>query len=234
MSAKTIGAVAAVAWVVIVLMSSFYQIHETETVIITQFGRPVGTPVTEPGFRFKVPFLQVVNRFDKRLLEWDGSANEVPTRDKEFITADTYALWRISDPLRFYQRVRDDRGADNRLDDIIDGETRNAIATHDLVDLVRGSSQEVLAREILARVSERVQDFGIEVLDLRFKRINYIEEVREDVIARMILGNRQRALGIYEEALDFLRTDAIDDTEQQVPIGDLLTTIEGLNQELGR
>ena len=234
MSAKTIGAVAAVAWVVIVLMSSFYQIHETETVIITQFGRPVGTPVTEPGFRFKVPFLQVVNRFDKRLLEWDGSANEVPTRDKEFITADTYALWRISDPLRFYQRVRDDRGADTRLDDIIDGVTRNAITTHDLVDVVRGSSQEILAREILVRASERAQELGIEVLDLHFKRINYIEAVREDVLARMILGNWQTALEICEETLDYLRTDDIDDSEQRGAIGDLLTTIEGLNQELVR
>jgi HflC protein len=112
-----------------------------EQVIITQFGDPVGSPVVEPGLHFKVPFIQQANYFDKRFLEWDGSPNQVPTKDKRFIWVDTYARWRIVDPLLFFQRLRDERGAQSRLDDILDGETRNAVARYDLIELVRSSNR---------------------------------------------------------------------------------------------
>jgi membrane protease subunit HflC len=166
-----------------------------------------------------MPFVQQSNYFDKRFLEWDGSPNQVPTKDKRFIWVDTYARWRIVDPLRFFQRLRDERGAQSRLDDILDGETRNAVARYDLIELVRNSNrnrddipieaeeEEVIlnviakgrdqvSREILTRASERTADLGIELLDLRIKRINYVEEVQRDVFARMI-AERQRIAELY-------------------------------------
>ncbi len=222
MSAKPIVAIVVALGVLIVLMSAVYQVYETEQVIITQFGRPVGDPVIRPGLHIKIPFVQVANKFDKRFLEWDGDVNQVPTRDKRFITVDTYARWRISDPLLFFQRLRDERGAYTRLDDILDGETRNAVANHDLVEVVRTSNRdpadiqgelvegegavtileeievgrEAIALEILERASSRTADLGIEILDLRFKRINYVEEVQQDVFARMI-AERQRIAEQY-------------------------------------
>lgn len=122
-----------------------YIVTETDQVVVTQFGKPVGVPVTEPGLHVIVPFVQVVNRFDKRFLEWDGSRNQLPTRDKRFVYVDTYARWRISDPLLYFQRLRDERGAQSRLDDILDGETRNVIARHDLLEVVRTSDREFSA-----------------------------------------------------------------------------------------
>jgi len=222
MSAKPIVAIVVAMGVLIVLMSTVYQVYETEQVIITQFGRPVGDPVDQPGLHVKIPFVQVANRFDKRFLEWDGDVNQVPTRDKRFITVDTYARWRISDPLLFFQRLRDERGAYTRLDDILDGETRNAVANHDLVEVVRSSNRDpadiqgelvegegavtileeievgrqAITREILERASARTVDLGIEILDVRFKRINYVEEVQQDVFARMI-AERQRIAEQY-------------------------------------
>jgi membrane protease subunit HflC len=126
---------------------SIYIVDESEQVVITQFGKPVGEPITEPGLSFKTPFVQTVHRFDKRFLEWDGERNQLPTRDKRFIFVDTYARWRISDPLKFFQRLRDERGAQSRLDDILDGETRNVIARHDLIEVVRTSNRELTADE---------------------------------------------------------------------------------------
>ena len=181
----------------VVVSAAAYSVGEAQQVIITQFGDPVGEPIKEPGLHFKVPFIQQANYFDKRFLEWDGSPNQVPTKDKRFIWVDTYARWRIIDPLRFFQRLRDERGAQSRLDDILDGETRNAVARYDLIELVRNSNrnrddipieaeeEEVIlnviekgrdqvSREILARASERTADLGIELLDLRIKRINYV------------------------------------------------------------
>ena len=203
----------------IVTSAAAYSVGEAQQVIITQFGDPVGEPIKEPGLHFKVPFVQQANYFDKRFLEWDGSPNQVPTKDKRFIWVDTYARWRIVDPLRFFQRLRDERGAQSRLDDILDGETRNAVARYDLIELVRNSNrnrddipieaeeEEVIlniiekgrdrvSREILARASERTADLGIELLDLRIKRINYVEEVQRDVFARMI-AERQRIAELY-------------------------------------
>ena len=199
---------------VIVLVQSTYTVSETEQVIVTQFGEPVGDPATSPGLHFKLPFIQRANVFEKRFLEWDGSPNQVPTRDKRFIWVDTYARWRITDPLLFFQRLRDERGAQSRLDDILDGETRNAVARHDLIELVRSSNRaasdvlmesdeeavileaiergrQEITHEILETAAERTADLGIEILDLRFKRINYVDEVQQDVFARMI-AERQR------------------------------------------
>lgn len=203
----------------IVVSSAAFSVGEAQQVIITQFGDPVGEPIKTPGLHFKLPFVQQSNYFDKRFLEWDGSPNQVPTKDKRFIWVDTYARWRIVDPLRFFQRLRDERGAQSRLDDILDGETRNAVARYDLIELVRNSNrnrddipieaeeEEVIlnviekgrdqvSREILARASERTADLGIELLDLRIKRINYVEEVQRDVFARMI-AERQRIAELY-------------------------------------
>ena len=170
--------------------------------------------MVEPGLHIKVPFIQRPNYFEKRFLEWDGSPNQVPTRDKRFIWVDTYARWRITDPLLFFQRLRDERGAQSRLDDILDGETRNAVARHDLIELVRSTNRNAddvpieseeeavilesiqrgrqeITRAILETASTRTSDLGIELLDLRLKRINYVEEVQQDVFARMI-AERQR------------------------------------------
>ena len=198
----------------VLLGQTAYTVSETEQVIITRLGEPVGDPVVQAGLHFKVPFIERVNVFEKRFLEWDGNPNQVPTKDKRFIWVDTYARWRIVDPLLFFQRLRDERGAQSRLDDILDGETRNAVAQHDLIELVRSTNRnpedvpieseeesvildtiaqgrQEITREILTTAASRVADLGIEILDLRFKRINYVEEVQQDVFARMI-AERQR------------------------------------------
>jgi membrane protease subunit HflC len=196
-----------------------YQVGEVQQVIITQFGEPVGTPVTEPGLHFKMPIVQRANYFEKRFLEWDGSPNQMPTRDKRFIWVDTYARWRIVDPLKFFQRLRDERGARSRLDDILDGETRNAVARYDLIELVRNTNRPPdqvpvesveerivlekiqkgraeITKEILKAAQSRTSDLGIEILDVRLKRIAYVEEVQKDVFARMI-AERQRIAELY-------------------------------------
>lgn len=200
--------------VLIVLKSTLYVVQEPEQVIITQFGKPVGDPVTTPGLHVKLPIVQKAHRFDRRFLEWDGDANQLPTKDKRFIWVDTYARWRISDPLLFFQRLRDERGAQTRLDDILDGETRNAIANHNLVELIRTSNRvpevselqteavtlshinfgrDAIRKEILANAQPRTVDLGIEILDVQFKRINYVEEVRLKVYERMIAERRRIA-----------------------------------------
>jgi len=214
MTNSTITKVIIVLGVLFVLSSATYQVHEVNQVIITQFGEPTGDPVTEPGLHFKIPFVQQTNYFEKRFLEWDGNPNQVPTKDKRFIWVDTYARWRIVDPLRFFQRLRDELGAQSRLDDILDGETRNAVARYDLIEIVRSTNRDPdtvqiesdeetaildeiqmgrqrIAAEILERAAGRTEDLGIELLDLRLKRINYVAEVQQDVFARMI-AERQR------------------------------------------
>ena len=127
--------------VLLVVSGALYIVDETQQVVITQFGEPVGEPVTTPGLKVKLPFIQKANYFDKRFLEWDGDSNQLPTKDKRFIYVDTYARWRISDPLLYFQRLRDERGAQTRLDDILDGEARNAIAKYDLVEVVRSTNR---------------------------------------------------------------------------------------------
>ena len=203
--------------VLIIIMSASYVVNENEQVIITQFGKPIGDPISSPGLNFKIPIIQKANFFERRFLEWDGDPNQVPTKDKRFIWVDTYARWRITNPLLFFQRLRDERGALSRLDDILDGETRTAIANHWLREVVRSTNREPaldetfgfleeldtlqnikvgrknIMNEILVASSERVKDLGIEILDLRFKRINYIEEDRVKVYDRMITERKRIA-----------------------------------------
>jgi modulator of FtsH protease HflC len=193
----------------ILLFFSVYTVSETEQVILTQFGRPLGGLVKEPGLHVKLPLIQDVHRFDKRWLEFDGDAREITTRDKKYIWVDTYARWRIADPLRFYQAVRDERGAQSRLDDIVDGETRNAVASFDLIELVRSSNRafqkteelegigaaeamakvatgrEKIGQTILEKAAKITPEFGIELVDVRFRRINYVESVQQKVFERM-------------------------------------------------
>lgn len=199
----------------VLLLSSVYTVSETEQVIVTQFGRPIGEAIKSPGLHFKVPFIQIVHRFDKRWLEFDGDANEIPTRDKKYIWVDTYARWRISDPLKFFARVQNELGAQSRLDDIIDGQTRNAVASFNLIEIVRSSAREfeitediegigaaeamavietgreAIALTVLGKAAEITPEFGVELVDVRFKRINYVESVRLKVYERMI-SERQR------------------------------------------
>ena len=202
---------------ILVVGGIFFVVNETQQVIITQFGEPKGDAVTTAGLKFKLPFIQKANYFDKRFLEWDGDPNQVPTRDKRFIHVDAYARWRITDPLKYFQRLRTEQGAQSRLDAILDGETRNVIANHDLIETVRISNREFaateviageaavapasgeniekgrdqLAKEVLEAAQTRTADLGIEILDFRFKRLNYVEQVRTEVYARMI-SERQR------------------------------------------
>jgi modulator of FtsH protease HflC len=205
------------AAVLLLLVSAVYTVSETEQVILTQFGRPVGGVMTSPGLHMKMPFVQTVHRFDKRWLEFDGDANEIPTKDKKYIWVDTYARWRIADPLRFYQAVRDERGGQSRLDDIVDGETRNAVASFDLIEVVRSSNRAFqvteelegigsaeamakvvngrnkIAQVILEKAAKITPEFGIELVDLRFKRINYVETVQQKVFERMVSERKRIA-----------------------------------------
>ncbi len=201
--------------------SSIYTVNEVEQMIITQFGKPVGQPVTEAGLKLKMPFIQEVNPIDKRVLEWDGSPSDMPTKDKLYISVDLFARWRIVDPLQYFLRLRDERSAQSRLDDILGSETRNAVAKHELIEIIRttknrvplrdalltGSEQEtdigalvpikkgrkLVEQEIFAAAAEKVQVFGIELLDIRFKRINYNDSVRPKIYDRMISERRQIA-----------------------------------------
>jgi membrane protease subunit HflC len=227
MSKQTRGIIlAAIAFfVLIILLDALYVVSETNQVIITQFGEPIGGAITTPGLHIKAPFIQKTNYFEKRWLEWDGDANQIPTKDKKYIWVDTYARWRVSNPLVFFQRVRDERGAQSRLDDIIDGETRNAIANFILIEIVRSTNREfemteeveiLEAREAIQQIEtgrEKIADiilensskitpeFGIELIDVRIKRINYVEEVQRKVFDRMI-AERQRIAAKYRSEGD--------------------------------
>ena len=202
---------------IFVIPAGMFTLPETEQAIITQFGEPIGDAVTEPGLHFKLPWVHTIHRFDKRWLPWDGDANQIPTKDKKFIWVDTYARWRIQDPLKFFQSVRDERQAQSRLDDIIDGQTRNAVASFDLIEIVRSSEREfevneelggfvneqeiqkitdgrdAITRSILSESSKITPNFGIELVDVQFKRINYTEEVRSSVYDRMISERKRIA-----------------------------------------
>jgi membrane protease subunit HflC len=199
------------------LFTSAYTLPETQQAIITQFGRPVGSAVTAAGLHFKVPFIQTLYRFEKRWLEFDGDPNQIPTKDKKYIWVETYARWRIADPLRFFQAVGDERGGQSRLDDIIDGQTRNAVASFDLIELVRssnrdfqitedlagigsaeamariGAGREEISKIVLKKAAEITPQFGIELEDVRFKRINYVNTVQQKVFERMISERKRIA-----------------------------------------
>jgi len=203
------------------LMNATYTVNEVEQMIITQFGKPVGAPVTSAGLKVKVPFIQEVNPIDKRVLEWDGNPSDMPTKDKLYISVDLFARWRITDPLQYFLRLRDERSAQSRLDDILGSETRNAVAKHELIEIIRTTKDRVPLRdtlltaaerdldmgalvpiqkgrklveeEIFAAAAEKVRVFGIDLLDIRFKRINYNESVRPKIYDRMISERRQIA-----------------------------------------
>ena len=218
---KQMGGLVALGVVGFVLLNSIYTVNEVEQMIITQFGKPVGNPVTSAGLKMKIPFIQDVNPIDKRILEWDGSPSDMPTKDKLYISVDLFARWRIVDPLQYFLRLRDERSAQSRLDDILGSETRNAVAKHELIEIIRttkdriplrdslltGAEQELkmgslvpihkgrklVEAEIFDAAAEKVQVFGIELLDIRFKRINYNQSVRPKIYDRMISERRQIA-----------------------------------------
>ena len=209
----------------IVFSSSAFTVSETEQVFITEFGKPVGTPInadpakSETGLHFKMPFIQQINRIEKRVMEWDGPATEMPTRDKLYITVDNFARWRIVNPLAYYEKLRDERSAQSRLNDIIGSETRAVIASHDLIEVIRSDKnrkpvrdealtaadsnlgllapirdgRSVLDQQILKAAQPKVKDWGIELIDIRFKRINYNRDVVEKIYARMASERQQIA-----------------------------------------
>ena len=216
-----VAGLALLALVVFVAYSAVYTVNEVQQMIITQFGKPVGEPVTTAGLKVKLPFIQEVNPIDKRVLEWDGSPSDMPTKDKLYISVDIFARWRIVDPLQYFLRLRDERSAKSRLDDILGSETRNAVAKHELIEIIRTTKDRVPLRdtvlagasleeqwgslvpiqkgrklvesEIFNAAAEKVKVFGIELLDIRFKRINYNQSVRPKIYDRMISERRQIA-----------------------------------------
>jgi len=222
---KSILVIVVALAVLIILTDALYIVSETNQVIITQFGEPIGNAVTSPGLHIKAPFIQKANSFEKRWLEWDGDPNQIPTKDKKYIWVDTYARWRISDPLVFFQRVRDERGAYSRMDDIVDGETRNAIANFDLIEIVRVSNREFemteeasvlenreavqkietgrekIANIILETSAKITPEIGVEITDVKIKRINYVDDVQRKVFDRMI-AERQRIAARYRSEGD--------------------------------
>ena len=227
-SAKTFVILVLAVIAVFILMSSLYTVSEIEQVIITQFGKPVDAPRTTAGLKLKVPFIQVVNRIDKRILEWDGTPSDMPTKDKLYISVDIFARWRITDPMQYFLRLRDERTAKSRLDDILGSETRNAVAKHELIEIVRTTKDRVplqdttlvdlnkvvgtlvpihkgrqlVEKEIFAAAAQKVRVFGIELLDIRFKRINYNESVRPKIYDRMVSERRQIAERFRSEGND--------------------------------
>jgi len=203
-----------------VLNGAYYTVKETEQVIITQFGKPSANPVTEAGLHFKLPFVHEVNVINKQILEWDGAKSEMPTRDKLYISVDTFARWRITRPLEYFRRLRDERSAQSRLDDILGSETRNAIAKHDLIEVIRTTKErkpetdlaaidagtsnigvlppikkgrKEIEHEIQHAATAKLSEFGIELLDVRFRRINYNPSVVEKIFERMISERQQIA-----------------------------------------
>jgi membrane protease subunit HflC len=227
---KTAAAFLVALFVLILLFSSAYTVSETEQVIITQFGKPVGEPITEAGLRFKTPFIQTVNRMDKRVLEWDGPPTAMPTRDKLYISVNTFARWRIADVEKFFIRLRDERSAQSRLSDILGSETRNTVAAHDLVEAVRttrdrkpvvdpGLGEAALSSglpairlgragleaEIFKAAKPKLTEYGIDLLDIRLKRVAYSPDVGAKIFQRMVserqqIASRYRAEGEGEAA----------------------------------
>lgn len=233
----------------LIIDGCFFILDETKQAIVTQFGKPVGGPRTEPGPNFKIPFIQKVQYFDKRYLKWNGDPNQVPTKDKKFIFVDTYARWQITDPLQFFIRLRDERSGQSRLDDILDGETRNAVASYELLDIVRSTNRKPIISEgymqdleildtitvgrdkieamILKHANERATDLGIKILDFRFKRMNYVDEVRKNVYDRMISernriadqfrsegqGEAKKIAGNKERDLAKIQSEAVREAE---------------------
>ena len=210
----------------LVLSGTLYTLEEGQQAIIIQFGRPVGDPVTTAGLHVKLPFVQEVRRFEKRLLIWDGDPNQIPTKGREFIWVDTTARWRIADAKKFLESVATERGAQSRLDDIIDSVVRDQVSGSELVELVRSTSwvvpkgealeevpaereeelkkaiargREEITRIILAEARKIIPQYGIELVDVRIKRLDYVESVREKVYARMISERKRIAARFRSE-----------------------------------
>jgi membrane protease subunit HflC len=224
--------------IIIILSGTLYTVKETEQVVITQFGKPIGKPIKDAGLHMKIPFIQVANYFDKRLLEWDGEPKQIPTRDMKYIWVDYFARWKIVDPLKFLESVTSENVAQSRLDDILDGATKDLIPRHNLIDIVRSSNRpfilaedeaELLAeveeeikegrnaitRQILEQVKEKSPQYGIEVVDLRIKRINYIDEVRQKVYERMI-SERKRIAERYRSEGEGQRAEIEGEREKEM------------------
>jgi membrane protease subunit HflC len=225
MSTRAISSLLLTGLVAVLAFGSMYTVSETDQVVITRFGKPIGKPVIASGLKFKMPFVDQVNRFDKRFLAWDGDANQMVTRDKKYIRVDTFGRWRIVDPLLFFQKVGNESGAQTRLDDIIDGATRTVVASQNLIEMVRSSNEELDRGQVEAKTQaatndeaknvekvevgrEKVQqriltqakqpciEMGIELLDVRIKRINYEHSVQLKVFERMI-SERKRIAAQY-------------------------------------
>jgi len=213
----------AVITALLIISGALYTIDETQQVVITQFGKPIGRPITAAGFHVKMPVIHQANYFEKRILEWDGNPNQIPTKDKKYIWADTTARWKITDALKFLQSVGNETGAHARLDDIIDSATRDFITNNNLVEIARNSNRilqgsedpdedrmgqteekleeinfgrEIITRNILKEASKIMPQYGIELIDVRIKRINYVSDVQEKVFERMI-SERKRAAEKY-------------------------------------
>ncbi len=246
---------------IIIIAQSAFVVKETEQVVITQFGKPVGDAIVTPGLKMKVPFIQKTNYFEKRYMEWDGDPNQLPTKDKKYIFVDAYARWQITDPLQFFKRLTDERGAQSRLDDILDGETRDYIANHNLEEAVRTSNREPIQSDelglevgdtlievsvgrqkiqemILETANQRTVDLGIAILDFRIKRLNYIEDVREQVYQRMQSerfriaeqfrsegqGEASRINGEKERDLKTIQSEAFRQAEEIMGVADARAT----------
>jgi membrane protease subunit HflC len=226
---KTALPVAVIVLVMAILFGfsgMFYTLEEGQQAVIVQFGRPVGEPVTEAGLHIKLPFVQGVRRFEKRLLIWDGDPNQIPTKGREFIWVDTTARWRIADAKKFLESVATEEGAQSRLDDIIDSVVRDQVSSSELIELVRSASWQVpegemleevpaereeeikkeitrgreeITRTILTEARKIIPQYGIELIDVRIKRLDYIESVREKVYARMISERKRIAARFRSE-----------------------------------
>ena len=216
-----VGSSILAAVVAVTLYSALYTVNEVEQAIITQFGKPVGEPIIDAGIQLKLPFVQKVNTIDKRVLEWEGTPSDMPTKDKLYISVSLYARWQVTDPLQYFLRLGNERSAQSRLDDIFGSETRNAVATHELIEIIRTTKDRqplrdasltqaekeqnigslvpitegrlVVEQDIFNAAAEKVRVFGIELMDIRFKRINYNESVRPKIYERMISERRHIA-----------------------------------------
>jgi membrane protease subunit HflC len=247
MKKKGIITIILAVFVLIFLSNAMYILKESEQAIITQFGKPIGGRIDNAGLHFKIPMIHTLHKFEKRILIWDASADEIPTADKKYIWLDTTARWRIVDPLLFYQSVGNITGAQTRMDDIIDSASRDVVSAHVLVEVVRNTNnilekektaeeleervgeetdveqeierisfgREATAREILARAIELVPDYGIELLDVQIKRLNYIEDVRKKVYERMI-SERQRVASKYRSEGEGKKAEIVGMMEREL------------------
>ncbi len=234
--------IAGIVLVLILIGNPFYIVEEGKQAIITQFGQPIGDAVTEAGLHIKIPFIQKVTTFEKRMLEWDGYPTQIPTKDKRYIWVDTTARWKIQNPLKFFQSVYDERGAHARLDDIVDSAVRDAVTSQNLIELVRSTNKIVenlekvekgeefidegalatikigrdrIRKDILEKAKKLAPQYGIKLIDVRIKRINYVEEVRRKVYERMI-AERKRAAEQYRSEGRGIRAEVEGRTEKEL------------------